>query len=55
MTTLPSQNNEFTVSESEFIEFEPRLKSANNRFQLSAGLNLETLNNHTILSEFNPI
>ena len=34
--------------ESEFNEFEPRLKSAKNRFQLSAGLNLETLN--TILS-----
>ena len=30
-------------SESEFNEFEPRLKSAKNRFQLSAGLNLETL------------
>jgi len=28
----------------EFNEFEPRLKSAKNRFQLSAGLNLETLN-----------
>ena len=26
---------------SEFNEFEPRLKSAKNRFQLSAGLNLE--------------
>ena len=36
---------------SEFNEFEPRLKSAKNRFQLSAGLNLETLN--TILSETN--
>ena len=34
---------ELTVisSESEFNEFEPRLKSAKNRFQLSAGLNLE--------------
>ena len=30
--------------ESEFNEFEPRLKSAKSRFQLSAGLNLETLN-----------
>ena len=30
--------------ESEFNVFEPRLKSAKNRFQLSAGLNLETLN-----------
>jgi len=28
--------------ESEFNEFEPRLKSAKNRFQLNAGLNLET-------------
>ena len=34
---------------SEFNEFEPRFKSAKNRFQLSAGLNLEILN--TILSE----
>jgi len=32
------------LPESEFNEFEPRLKSAKNRFQLSAGLNLETLN-----------
>ena len=29
--------------ESDFIEFESRLKSANNQFQLSAGLNIETL------------
>jgi len=29
---------------SEFNEFEPRLKSAKNRFQLCAGLNFETLN-----------
>ena len=36
-------------SESEFNEFEPRLKSAKKRFQLSACFNLETLN--TILSE----
>ena len=35
---------EFNTAESEFNEFEPRLKSALNRFQLSAGLNLETLN-----------
>ena len=28
-------------SESEFNEFEPRLKSAKNRFQLSAGLDLK--------------
>jgi len=34
---------------SEFDKFEPRLKSAKNRFQLSAGLNLETFN--TILSK----
>jgi len=38
---------------SEFNEFEPRLKSAKNRFQLSTGLNLETLNN--IFSETNHI
>ena len=31
-------------SETELNEFEPRLKSDKNRFQLSAGLNLETLN-----------
>ena len=40
-------------SESEFHEFELRLKSTQNRFQLSAGLNLETLN--TILSGTNHI
>ena len=34
---------------SEFNEFEPRLKSAKNRFQLSAGLKLKKLN--TILVE----
>ena len=33
-----------TYSESELNEFETRLKSAINRFQLSAGLNLKTLN-----------
>jgi len=38
---------------SEFNEFEPQLKSARNRFQLSAGLNLEKLN--TILSGTNYI
>ena len=39
-------------SESKFNKFEPRLKSAKNRFHhLSPGLNLETLN--TILSETN--
>ena len=31
-------------SESEFDEFEPYLKSAKNRFQLSAVFNLEKLN-----------
>ena len=30
-------------SEFEFNEFEPRLKSSKNRFQLSAGVNLKTL------------
>ena len=39
--------------ESEFNEFKPRLKSPQNRFQLSAGLNLERLN--TILSGTNHI
>ena len=34
---------------SEFDEFEPRLKSGKNRFQLSTGLNLEKFN--TILIE----
>ena len=45
------QNNKIknTHSVSEFNEFEPRLKSAKNQFQLSASLNLEKLN--TILSE----
>ena len=38
---------------SEFNEFKPRLKSAKKRFQLSACLNLETLN--TILSGTNHI
>ena len=38
---------------SEFHEFEPRLKSAKNRLQLSAGLNLEKI--ITILSETNHI
>ena len=37
----------------EFNELEPRLKSIKNQFQLSAGLNLETLN--TILSGTNHI
>ena len=39
--------------ESEFNEFELRLKSFKNRFQLSTGLNIETLN--TILSKTNHI
>ena len=30
--------------ESEFNEYEPRLRSSKNRFQFSAGFNLETLN-----------
>ena len=38
---------------SEFNEFEPLLKSAKNRFNLSAGLNLEKFN--TILSGTNHI
>ena len=38
---------------SEINEFEQHLKSAKNKFQLSTGLNLETLN--TILSETNNI
>ena len=41
------------MPESKFNEFEQHLKSPKNRFQLSAGLNLETLN--TILSETNHI
>ena len=45
------KRNEFNVSE--FNEFELRLKSAENRFQLNAGSNLETLN--TILSGTNHI
>ena len=43
------RNHEIKVTESEFNEFEPRLKCAKNQFQLSAGLNFETFN--TILSE----
>ena len=38
---------------SEFNEFDPRLKSAKNRFQLSTSLNLEKLN--AILSGTNHI
>ena len=40
-------------SVSEFNEFEPRLKSAKNQFQSSAGINLEKLN--TISSKTNHI
>ena len=40
-------------SESEFNEFEPRLKSAKNRFQLSAGLDLKKIT--TVLSGINHI
>ena len=35
--------------ESEFNEFEPRLKSPKNRFQLIASLNLETQEEPTII------
>ena len=42
-----------TLPEMEFKEFEPRFKSAKNRFNLSAGLNLETFD--TILSGANHI
>ena len=38
------QWNWLSFPESEFNEFEPRLRSSKNRFQLSAGLNFETLN-----------
>ena len=44
----------FTVkTEMEFKEFEPRFKSAKTRFELSAGINLETFD--TILSGTNHI
>ena len=39
-----SSSLRFNKSESEFNEFEPVLKSAKIRFQLSADLNLEILN-----------
>ena len=39
--------------ESEFIEFEPCLKSTKNRFQMSVSVNLETLN--TFLSRIDHI
>jgi len=48
---LPGLPVKFSVSK--FNEFEPRLKSAKNRFQLSAGLNFGTLN--TVLSGINHI
>ena len=48
-----SVNEQRNQSVSEFNEFEPPLKSAKNRFQLSASLNLEKLN--TILSGTNHI
>ena len=35
----------YIISESKFNDFEPRLMSAKNRFQLSAGLNFGTLIN----------
>ena len=41
------------LSVSKFNEFKPCLKSPKNRFQLSAGLNLEKCN--TILSDTNQI
>ena len=41
-------SSQYLQTESEFNEFEPHLKSTKNRFQLSAGLNLEIF--HTILS-----
>ena len=43
----------FKSSEAEFKEFEPRLKSAKNRFQSCASLNLEKFN--TILGGTNHI
>ena len=38
---VDQKSYELVHSVSEFNEFEPRLKSAKNQFQLSAGLNLE--------------
>ena len=43
----------FNFSVSEFNEFKLRLKSAKNRFQLSAGLNLEKFD--TVLNRTNHI
>ena len=42
--TLKYEHLAQMFSASEFNEFKPRLKSPQNRFQLSAGLNLEKLN-----------
>ena len=50
---LGVENTEKVKPESELNEFEPRLKSVKQRFQTSAGLNLETL--HTTLSGTNHI
>ena len=49
-STFAAKSN---LSVSKFNEFKPRLKSPKNRFQLTAGLNLEKLN--TILIETNHI
>ena len=46
-------NSSNSIPEMEFKEFEPRFKSAKTRFNLSAGLNLETFD--TILSGTNHI
>ena len=48
-----AENHKYKETVSEFNEFEPGLKSAKNRIQLSAGLNLKKLN--TILSGTNYI
>ena len=48
-TKKGKENHKYNETESEFNEFKPRLKSPQDRFQLSAGLNLEKLN--TVLSE----
>ena len=45
--------NKTIIPVPEFNEFEPRLKSAKNQFQLSAGFNFEKLN--TIVSGTNYI
>ena len=54
-TDVNSACNSFLLNftESEFNDFEPRLKSTKNRFQLNAGINLEKFN--TIFSETNHI